>query len=119
AVTEPFEEGLRKERELFERSRSAPVSIARRHLFFAERDARRTVRRESPLPTTVVVIGLGAMGRQIAAAFAAAGVEVLAYDATASVANDARDWWRRQAARSSGTSPHPEPALVGRWEELS
>ncbi|MCE5263852.1 MAG: enoyl-CoA hydratase/isomerase family protein [Deltaproteobacteria bacterium] len=80
AVSLPFDQGLRKERELFWECLNSPQSASFRYLFFAEREAGkvpgipadvrvRTIRK-------VAVIGAGTMGGGIAMNFANAGIPV-------------------------------------------
>lgn len=76
----PFEEGLRFERERFERLMQTTQSRALRHAFFAEREAARI----ADLPATVgarkvervAVVGAGTMGTGIAVCFLDAGLPV-------------------------------------------
>ncbi|MEL5878445.1 3-hydroxyacyl-CoA dehydrogenase NAD-binding domain-containing protein [Cereibacter sphaeroides] len=78
-VAEGFAAGLRAERETFLRLRASDEAAALRHLFFAERAALRpaALRGIEPVPLTRAgVIGGGTMGSGIAAALAAAGLEV-------------------------------------------
>ncbi len=73
-----FAEALRRERQIFQRLRNGEESAALRHLFFAERKAMRGPPAATARPVDRVgVIGLGLMGRGIAATFAAAGYGVL------------------------------------------
>ncbi|THT96301.1 3-hydroxyacyl-CoA dehydrogenase [Lampropedia puyangensis] len=80
AMTEPVEQALLREREVFQQLRIAPDAFALRHQFFAEREA---VRLPSALRAplrqlqTVVVIGAGTMGVGIAIALLQAGLQVL------------------------------------------
>src|SRR5712671_7824246 len=80
AITLPFEEGLKREGELFRKLVTGDQSKAQRHIFFAEREAARvpgipegTKRR--PI-TSGAVIGAGTMGGGIALCFANAGIPV-------------------------------------------
>ncbi len=80
AITLPFEEGLKREGELFRKLVTGDQSKAQRHIFFAEREAARvpgipegTKRR--PI-TSGAVIGAGTMGGGIAMCFANAGIPV-------------------------------------------
>lgn len=84
ALTLPFADGLKREREIFVRLRDGEQSKAQRHLFFAERAALkvrgvgkevkpRAVRR-------VAVLGAGTMGGGIAMCFASAGIPVTIVD---------------------------------------
>ncbi|MCH7531900.1 MAG: enoyl-CoA hydratase/isomerase family protein [Gemmatimonadetes bacterium] len=80
AVQRPFDEGLAFERETFVRCRSSLQSKAQRHVFFAEREARR-VRGVGPDTAKLTiqraaVLGCGTMGGGIAMCFANAGIPV-------------------------------------------
>ncbi len=81
ATTLPFAEGIRLERAEFARLMAGPQSIAQRHLFFAERRARRI--QDVPADTLtrpihrIGVIGAGTMGTGISAAFLSAGIPVV------------------------------------------
>ncbi len=76
-----FDEGMRRERELFEQLMASPESRALRHLFFAERAASKIpdVPADTPLREikTVAVIGAGTMGGGIAMNFLNAGIPVV------------------------------------------
>ncbi len=80
AVLRPFDEGLAFERETFVRCRSSLQSRAQRHVFFAEREARRVrgVRPDTASLTIqrAAVLGCGTMGGGIAMCFANAGIRV-------------------------------------------
>jgi 3-hydroxyacyl-CoA dehydrogenase len=80
AVNLPFEEGLQRERELFNLLMDDSQSAAQRHVFFAERQAAKIddVPVETPtLPIAKVgVIGAGTMGGGIAMNFLSAGIPV-------------------------------------------
>ena len=80
AVSMPFEDGLRFERELFLQLLQSPESRALRHAFFAERAAARIpdVPEATPLRQieSVAVIGAGTMGSGIAMNFLNAGLPV-------------------------------------------
>jgi 3-hydroxyacyl-CoA dehydrogenase len=83
----PFDEGLAKERELFLECRESEQSAGQRHIFFAEREARKIpgVSRDTPrkLIETAAVIGCGTMGTGIAMCFADAGIPVRIVDTDA------------------------------------
>jgi 3-hydroxyacyl-CoA dehydrogenase len=80
-------EALRDERATFDKLRVSPEARALRHLFFAERRARRRGRgRDSGPVNRVGVVGAGTMGRGIAAAFANAGRQVVIIEANAEAA---------------------------------
>jgi 3-hydroxyacyl-CoA dehydrogenase len=80
AVTLPFVEGLKKERELFKECMASPQSAALRHMFFAERQSAKV---KDLAKDTVVkkikhvgIIGGGTMGGGIAMNFANVGIAV-------------------------------------------
>jgi len=80
ALDLPFEEGLKKERELFLRLMSSDQSKALRYAFFAEREAAKIAGVETGTrPRSVervAIIGAGTMGGGIAMSFANAGIPV-------------------------------------------
>jgi 3-hydroxyacyl-CoA dehydrogenase len=80
AVSKPFDEGLRYERELFLELIQSPESRALRHAFFGERAASKIpdVPADTPVRRieSVAVIGAGTMGGGIAMNFLNAGVPV-------------------------------------------
>ena len=81
ALTRPFAEGLRIEREKFLECMQSPQSAALRHMFFAEREAAkvRGLSKDTPQRDVnkVGVIGAGTMGSGIAMNFANAGMQVV------------------------------------------
>jgi 3-hydroxyacyl-CoA dehydrogenase len=81
----PFEEGLKREREIFLDCRAGEESAALRYLFKAERDAARLPEDAPETVDTAVetagVVGLGTMGRGIAIVFAGAGIPVTVLEA--------------------------------------
>jgi 3-hydroxyacyl-CoA dehydrogenase len=81
AVEKPFEEGLKKERELFVTLMLSPESAALRHVFQAERAASHIldVPEDTPLRpiAKVGVIGAGTMGGGIAMSLINAGLRVV------------------------------------------
>ena len=83
----PFDEGLARERELFLECRESDQSAGQRHIFFAEREARKIpgVSRDTPRQTieAAAVIGCGTMGTGIAMCFADAGIPVRVVDTDA------------------------------------
>ncbi len=78
AVELPFDEGMKRERALFEELLHSDQSKAQRHFFFAERQANKIpdVPRDTPVREikTAAVIGAGTMGGGIAMNFANAGI---------------------------------------------
>jgi 3-hydroxyacyl-CoA dehydrogenase len=80
AFTLPFDEGLRRESELFQKLVAGDQSKAQRHVFFAEREAGRVSNMPAgtePRPIgRAAVVGAGTMGGGIAMCFANAGIPV-------------------------------------------
>jgi 3-hydroxyacyl-CoA dehydrogenase len=80
AVNLPFDEGLKRERELFQELMASPESKAQRYFFFAEREAAKIPDVPADTPAKDVkkaaVIGAGTMGGGIAMNFANAGIPV-------------------------------------------
>jgi 3-hydroxyacyl-CoA dehydrogenase len=80
AVSLPFAEGLKRERELFAELMASPESKAQRYFFFAEREAAKIPDVPADTPARDVkkaaVIGAGTMGGGIAMNFANAGIPV-------------------------------------------
>ena len=80
AIVLPFEEGLRREGELFRKLVAGDQSKAQRHIFFAEREAAKIP--DMPETTKIcpiaraAVIGAGTLGGGIAMCFANAGIPV-------------------------------------------
>lgn len=75
----PFEEGARREREIFLKLREGPQNEALRHVFFAEREASKVPGLDGVAPRPVAsvgVIGSGTMGSGIALALLGAGIPV-------------------------------------------
>jgi 3-hydroxyacyl-CoA dehydrogenase len=82
----PFDEGMRRERELFIALIASDESRAQRYVFFAERDAAKVPGMpENMRPREVAraaVIGAGTMGGGIAMSFANAGIPVTLIEAS-------------------------------------
>src|SRR5262245_43602958 len=80
AVALPFDQGIKRERELFQELITSPESKAQRYFFFAEREAAKIPDVPSDTPAKDVkkaaVIGAGTMGGGIAMNFANAGIPV-------------------------------------------
>ncbi|HTI53395.1 MAG TPA: 3-hydroxyacyl-CoA dehydrogenase NAD-binding domain-containing protein [Verrucomicrobiae bacterium] len=91
AVSLPFDQGLKRERELFQELITSPESKAQRYFFFAEREAAKIP--DVPADTKsrdikkAAVLGAGTMGGGIAMNFANAGIPVTVVE----VAQDALD----------------------------
>ena len=82
----PFDEGIKRERELFEELVSSDESAALRYAFFAEREAQKLpdVPKGTPVRSieSAAVIGAGTMGGGIAMCFADAGIPVKVLEAS-------------------------------------
>ncbi len=80
AVELPFDEGMKRERELFQELLTSSESAAQRYYFFAEREAAKVLDVPSHTPQREIktggIIGAGTMGGGIAMNFANAGVPV-------------------------------------------
>src|ERR671923_2936974 len=80
AVSLPFDQGLKRERELFVELLNSPESKAQRYFFFAEREAAKIPDVPADTPTREIrkaaVIGAGTMGGGIAMNFANVGIPV-------------------------------------------
>jgi len=80
AIVLPFDEGLKREGELFRKLVTGDQSKAQRHIFFAEREAAKVPdmpEATKPRPIArAAVIGAGTMGGGIAMCFANAGIPV-------------------------------------------
>lgn len=81
AVNLPFEQGLDRERELFEELVAGTPSKALRHMFFAEKESAKFTSKDCRAVAkpvrSVGILGAGTMGGGIAMAFANAGIEVI------------------------------------------
>jgi 3-hydroxyacyl-CoA dehydrogenase len=86
AASLPFEEGARLERDLFMELLTSEQSKAQRHIFFAERAARKIPDMPDGVQPRAVkrvaVIGAGTMGGGIAMSFANAGIPVTVIETT-------------------------------------
>ena len=80
AVSLPFDQGIKRERELFVELLNSSESKAQRYFFFAEREAAKVPDVPADTPPreikTAAVIGAGTMGGGIAMNFANAGIPV-------------------------------------------
>jgi 3-hydroxyacyl-CoA dehydrogenase len=85
AATLPFEEGLKRERELFVKLLGGAQSKAQRYFFFAEREATKIPDVPSDTPVKPIrkaaVLGAGTMGGGIAMNFANVGIPVTVIEA--------------------------------------
>ncbi|NLN40293.1 MAG: 3-hydroxyacyl-CoA dehydrogenase [Smithella sp.] len=80
----PFDQGMKKEREIFTELQASDQSKAQRHVFFAEREVVRIPGLPDDQPTreikSVAVLGAGTMGGGIAMCFTNAGIPVKLLD---------------------------------------
>lgn len=100
AITLPFDEGMVRERALFEDCMANPQSRAQRHAFFAEREAGSVpgIGKDTPLRDIrrTAVIGAGTMGCGIAMTFANAGLPVTLVEVNGEALDRGLDVIRRQ-----------------------
>ena len=114
-----FEEGTKKERELFTKLMTGSQSAAMRHYFFAERAANKIddVPADTPLIPIerVGIIGAGTMGGGIAMNFLSAGIPVtileMQQDALDRGTGTMRKNYERTASRGRMTSEQVEGAM--------
>src|SRR6516162_8478931 len=89
ACTMPFEDGIRREREIFDELENSAEARALRYAFFAEREVAKLpdIPRDTPLRpiTTAAIIGAGTMGGGIAMSFAEFGFPVKLLEASREV----------------------------------
>ncbi|HKW52079.1 MAG TPA: 3-hydroxyacyl-CoA dehydrogenase NAD-binding domain-containing protein [Stellaceae bacterium] len=87
AVTLPFDQGLKRERQIFEELVTSTQARALIHAFFAEREAMSIPDVPADTPTRAIksaaVIGAGTMGSGIAMTFANAGIPVTVVETAA------------------------------------
>ena len=104
AVSKPFDEGLKVERQLFLELVNTPESKALRHAFFAERTASKIpdVPEETPTRSirSAAVIGAGTMGGGISMNFANAGIPVTVLEASREVLDKGLATVRKNYERS-------------------
>ncbi len=80
ALTLPFDEAIRLDREAFAELSAGSQSRALRHIFFAERQAAKLTGGEARAVRQVAIFGAGTMGGGIAMSFAAAELPVTLID---------------------------------------
>src|SRR5205085_5159573 len=117
SATQPFEQGLRTERELFLQLIDSPESKALRHAFFAERAASKIPDVPEDTPTrpirSVAVIGAGTMGGGIAMNFANAGIPVHVLE----VKKEALDKWLATIRKNYESSAKKGKITAQQFEE--
>lgn len=87
SISQPIDQALKREREIFQHLRLSPEAAALRHLFFAERGAGKVpslANVKSSAVNEVGVIGAGTMGAGIAVAFLDGGFNVTLVEQTVS-----------------------------------
>lgn len=120
AVTLPFDEGIKRERELFMKLVTGTQSKAMRHLFFAERLAAKIdgIPADTPLIdiTEVGILGAGTMGGGIAMNFLSAGLPVTMVEREQAALDRGvatiRKNYERSAARGRLTTEQVEQAMT-------
>ncbi|MBI3706562.1 MAG: enoyl-CoA hydratase/isomerase family protein [Proteobacteria bacterium] len=104
AVTLPFDEGLKRERELFLECLASPQSLGLRHMFFAEREAAKIPDLPAEAPVRAIaragIVGAGTMGGGIAMCFANAGIPVTVVETNPAALDRGLDVVRRNYAGS-------------------
>ncbi|QQS11080.1 MAG: enoyl-CoA hydratase/isomerase family protein [Rhodospirillales bacterium] len=104
ACAQPFEEGIRTERRLFDELENADEAKALRYAFFAEREVARipglSDAARAPDLRAAAVVGAGTMGGGIAMSFADHGLPVKLLDASAEVLERGMDRIRANYATS-------------------
>jgi 3-hydroxyacyl-CoA dehydrogenase len=120
AITLPVADALKRERELFLELVAGDQSKARRHIFFAEREAAKLPELagvKAPEVKHAAVIGAGTMGGGIAMCFANAGIPVTVVEASAEALARGIDTvtknYRNTAARGALSADEME-ARIGR-----
>jgi 3-hydroxyacyl-CoA dehydrogenase len=119
AFTLPFDEGLRRESELFRKLVAGDQSKAQRHVFFAEREAAKVPGLPvgtQPRPVArAAVLGAGTMGGGIAMCFANVGIPVTLIETTGELLQRGRDRiagnYRATMARGGLTAEDMEQRL--------
>jgi 3-hydroxyacyl-CoA dehydrogenase len=95
AFTLPFDEGLRRESEVFRKLVAGDQSKAQRHVFFAEREAAKVPNlpagTEPRRIARAAVLGGGTMGGGIAMCFANAGIPVTVIETSGELLQKGRD----------------------------
>ncbi len=100
----PFDEGCRKEAELFQECLHSDQSAAMIHAFFASREVRKIpgVSKSTPVSDvrSVAIVGGGTMGAGIAVVYADAGIAVILKEVKSELLDSAMTKIRRTYARS-------------------
>ncbi|MDK3017322.1 3-hydroxyacyl-CoA dehydrogenase NAD-binding domain-containing protein [Pseudodonghicola flavimaris] len=123
ATAVPLAEALAAETEAFHRLEQGAQSKALRHVFFAEREARRLPdlpEGTRPLPiASVGILGAGTMGRGIAMSFASAGLPVTLIDKTQDGIDRATAAIAGTYARQAGRGQITEAEAAARRDRIT
>ncbi len=123
AATLPFDQGLRRERELFEECLASPQSKALRHFFFAEREVAKIpdVPKDTPVQPVrqAAIIGAGTMGGGIAMTFANAGIPVTLVETSQEALDRGLGTIRANYARTVASGRLPQGAMDKAMDLLS
>ena len=120
AIDKPFDEGIRIEREFFDRLETSDEAGAMRYAFFAEREIARLPGLPKDIHTpeikSMAVVGAGTMGGGIAMSYADAGIPVKLMDATPEVLENGMERIRanyvKSVARGSITQDEMDERLA-------
>ena len=120
AVRLPFDEGLKKERELFFECRNSEQSKGQRHIFFAEREAAKIpdVPKETPARNIeeAGVVGCGTMGGGIAMCLANAGIKVRVVEASDELLDKGLGQVKKSYAAMAGKGRISEDDMAARLD---
>ncbi|KAM6160628.1 peroxisomal bifunctional enzyme [Erethizon dorsatum] len=135
SVKYPYEEGIKKERELFQYLRQSGQARALQYAFFAERSAPKwstpsgaSWKTATARPiSSVGILGLGTMGRGITISFARVGIPVIAVESDQKQLEDARkivtSIMEKEASKSMQQSGQhrsgPKPRFSSSMKELA
>jgi 3-hydroxyacyl-CoA dehydrogenase len=119
SVTQPFEEGLRTERDLFLQLMTSPEARALQHAFFAERAASKIGNVPEDTKTRPIrkaaVIGAGTMGGGISMNFANAGIPVAMLEVKEDALQKGLATVRKNYKRARGRESSPRPRSRSGW----
>ncbi len=122
AIDLPFDEGLRREKEISDASLQTTEAQAMMRLFFAERQTAKIPGIDPGLARDIAsggIIGAGTMGRGIAMAFANAGIPVTILDLDQSAVDAALDDIRAEYGRRVKKGRMTDEAVAERMASIS
>lgn len=123
AISLPFDEAVALDRAAFVRLEAGPQSAALRHVFFAERAARKIPGLPAETPTypieRVGIVGAGTMGGGIAMCFANAGLDVVIIDTNPASLKRGIETIRSNYQRSVSRGRMSESLLVERMARIA